>query len=81
MSEDRIYPSLVIQRQSEAIELLERENEQLKSQLKQRDEVIDEAIMYLENYYIGNLKYDKESQIAFRKLLSILYKYKGDSNE
>ena len=38
MSEDKIYPSMVIRSQAEAIELLQQENEQLK-----------ERITYLEN--------------------------------
>lgn len=41
MNQGKIYPSLVIRSQSEAIELLEKENQQLKSQLQQRDEVIE----------------------------------------
>ncbi len=41
MNEDKIYPSMVIRSQAEAIELLKKENQQLKSQLKQRDEVIE----------------------------------------
>ncbi len=53
----------------------------LKNWLEQKNKVIDETIQLLEYYYIDNLKYDKESQKAFRRMLSILYKSKGDSNE
>lgn len=60
---------------------LKQENERLKEQLKQRDEVIDEVSKLLEYYYIGNLKYDKESQRAFERIFDFLNKYKGDNNE
>lgn len=80
MSEDRIYPSLVIQRQSEAIELLERENEQLKSRLKQKDEVFEEAIKHVSS--LSSRGRDCMIYADVKKdILAILYKYKGDSNE
>ena len=40
---DKIYPSMVIRSQAEAIELLEKENQQLK---KQKDDVVE----YIKNY-------------------------------
>ena len=55
MSEDKIYPSMVIRSQAEAIELLQQENEQLK-----------ERITYLENSNnrreetIINLRHEKQ---------------------
>lgn len=60
-----------------AIKFMLKENQQLKEQLKPKDKVIE----LLEYYYIGNLKYDKESQRVFRRILSILSKCKGDNNE
>lgn len=80
MNEDRIYPSLVIQRQSEAIELLERENEQLKSRLKQKDEVFEKAIKHVSS--LSSRGRDCMIYADVKKdILAILYKYKGDSNE
>lgn len=38
MSEDKIYPTMVIRSQAEAIELLEKENKQLKSILTELEE-------------------------------------------
>lgn len=53
----------------------------LEEELKFKNSIIEEVIQLLKYYYIGNLKYDKESQNAFKKLLKLLNKYKGDSNE
>lgn len=59
-----------------AIKFMLKENQKLKEQLKQRDEVIDEAIRYIkrhdENY---------EAQQEELDILEILQKYKGDNNE
>ena len=63
-----------------AIKFILQKNQKLKEQLKQKDEVIDKVIELLEYYYIGNLRYDKESQRVFRIILSILSKCKGDNN-
>lgn len=62
----------------------EQENQNIKERLKQRDEVIDEAISY-----IDKVQYDSELRrhvygINFartKRLLEILQKYKGDNNE
>lgn len=43
MSEEKIYPTMVIRSQAEAIELLEKENEKLKS-------VIDEVWNFIKKY-------------------------------
>lgn len=43
MSEDKIYPSMVIRSQADAIELLEQ-------QIKKQKEAIDKAIEILDNY-------------------------------
>lgn len=37
MNEDKIYPSMVIRSQAEAIELLEKENQQLKEMIDKED--------------------------------------------
>lgn len=56
---------------------LQQENQQLKKQLKQRDEVIDEAIEYLLTAtLVDTSKYHQRNT-----LLKILQKYKGDNNE
>lgn len=52
---------------------LQKENKQLKK-------VIDMASARLEYFLIGNLKY-QSSQEEFIKLLNILNKFKGDSDE
>ena len=52
---------------------LQKENEQLKK-------VIDMVSARLEYFLIGNLKY-QSSQEEFIKLLNILNKFKGDSDE
>lgn len=57
------------------------EIKEYKQQLKQRDEVINKVSKLLEYYYIGNLKYDKESQRAFERIFDLLNRYKGDNNE
>lgn len=71
------------------IEQLQQENKQLKEQLEQRDEVIDETIAFcnylLENneVEIDNEKYFKHScdDIITNAILTRLQKYKGDSDE
>ena len=60
------------------------ENQKLKSQLKQRDEVIVEAIKAInesEEFQILEAMALNIDQAILMKVLSILYKYKGDSNE
>ena len=63
MSEDKIYPSMVIRSQAEAIELLEEENKQLKAKL----EMYENGVYYssendkLENE-IDNLNYIIDKQ-------------------
>lgn len=44
MSEEKIYPSMVIRSQAEAIELLEKENQQLKEDLHQASISIQEMV-------------------------------------
>ena len=41
MSEEKIYPSVVIRSQAEAIELLEKENRQLKVDLQEANDTLD----------------------------------------
>lgn len=77
----------------EYIDRLRGENQQLKEQLKQRDEVIDEAASFVSsntfyetttwdsNYDYDVNRFNEESNATRRKLLEILQKYKGDNNE
>lgn len=61
MNKEIIYPSMVIRSQAEAIELLEKENQQLK-------EKIDKAIEYIkDSIYIP----DDEDDMMFEKILSL----------
>lgn len=74
------FPKIV----DKSYEELEKENQQLKSQLKQRDEVIVEAIKAInesEEFQILEAMALNIDQAILMKVLSILYKYKGDSNE
>lgn len=80
MNEDKIYPSIVIRSQAEAIELLKKENQQLKSQLKQRDEVIAEAIKSIGGVY-NSLENVERPIIFYEKILDILNKYKDEENK
>lgn len=57
---------------------IEQENQQLKEQLKQRDEVIDEAINKIE--YLRMEKWSIQGT-DIMDVLDILTKYKGDNNE
>lgn len=53
---DKIYPSMVIRSQAEAIELLKKENQELKSVLDEIREYIDRFnIEYLHEIYEHNL--------------------------
>lgn len=74
------------------INQLNQENQQLKEQLKQRDEVIDEAIEFT-NHYRYYLKIKDNDYLKDREhygyldgwqvdeLLEILNKYKGNDNK
>lgn len=76
----RSFPKIV----DKSYEELEKENQQLKSQLKQRNEVIVEAIKAInesEEFQILEAMALNIDQAILMKVLSILYKYKGDSNE
>lgn len=61
---------------------------QLQQQLKQRDEVIEETIKIINSWRVKPTSYFKELEGSLMapskevdKLLKILKKYKGDSNE
>ena len=73
MSEEKIYPSMVIRSQAEAIELLEQENKQLK-------EVIEEVREYAKRFDIERLHETCEHNLAevLEDLLQILDKAKGE---
>lgn len=58
---------------------LEEENQQLKSQLKQRDDVIDETTDYIKN--IQNEYATKMIMLEPIELLSILNKVRSDKND
>lgn len=72
---------------------LSQENQQLENKLKQRDEVIEEAIDYINFLAIGSegiidmintsvLGYKKFNKTIWgEELLETLQKYKGDNNE
>ena len=65
MSEDKIYPSMVIRSQAEAIELLEQENKQLK-------EVIEEVKRFLRCNNIEVLKYyDEPSETGSYEIVTV----------
>lgn len=62
---------------------LRQENQQLKEQLKQRDEVIDKTKIKISEL-MSKYFYEKDFYIEdthLDNLLQILDKYKGDSNE
>ena len=44
MSEDKIYPTMVIRSQAEAIELLEKENKQLKKENEELKQLLEDDI-------------------------------------
>ena len=69
MSEDKIYPSMVIRIQAEAIKLLEQENKQLK-------EVIEEVREELSEIDDDILKTCKRYDVNGIKVLQILDKAK-----
>lgn len=56
MNEEVIYPSMVIRSQAEAIELLEKENKQLK-------EVIDKAIEYMKDFIFEPLLTNEDRKL------------------
>ena len=55
--EEIIYPSMVIRSQSEAIELLEKQNNDLQQRIDKAIEYINKLkeYPYLERYYVGEL--------------------------
>ena len=72
MNKDIIYPTMVIRNQAEAIELLEKENQQLQQKVNQLETNINTAIEY-----IGEPNNNYWSEEA-EQLLEIL---RGGSNE
>ena len=59
MNEDRIYPSMVIRSQSEAIELLEQENKQLQQERDKYKSIVEELKKWCER----NIeRWEKEEQ-------------------
>jgi hypothetical protein len=60
-----------------AIYTLQQENQQLKEQLKQRDEIINEVIKFVEDYDFAH----NNVLNFYNKVLNGLQKYKGDNNE
>lgn len=56
---------------------IELENRQLKEQLKQRDEIINEVIKFVEDYDFAH----NNVLNFYNKVLNGLQKYKGDNNE
>lgn len=73
----RSFPKIV----DKSYEELEKENQQLKSQLKQRDEVIEEALEYIENRIVeDDYMLRTDTEMVQKELLDILKEYKGDSN-
>ena len=66
------------------VEVIEDENIKLKEQLKQRDEVIDEAIKFIfkKRYQPSPLGFELElNPSELYQLQNILQKYKGDNDE
>lgn len=89
---DKVYEGEDWKPLTDYILKLQQENKQLKEQLKQRDEVIDEAIKYIndkarkfkhqETRNIVNIEYNLTlNNHEFIELEEILQKYKGDNNE
>ena len=60
MNKDIIYPTMVIRNQAEAIELLEKENQQLQQKVNQLETNIDEAIEYVNKYFEKEYKKPRE---------------------
>lgn len=63
---------------SVAYEELQLENQQLKEQLKQRDEVIDEIANLIEN---TSINCDGQAEDLLGDISDILKKYKGEKDE
>lgn len=61
-----------------AMKLLLEGNQQLKEQLKQRDEVIDEIANLIEN---TSINCDGQAEDLLGDISDILKKYKGDNND
>lgn len=57
---------------------LEKENQQLKEQLRRRNEVIDEIANLIEN---TSINCDGQAEDLLGDISDILKKYKGDNNE
>lgn len=68
--------------------ILEKENQKLKEQIKQRDEVIERAIKKWElEISVSSHQYEQRHRqqdlcykVAHEMILKILNKYKGDNN-
>lgn len=70
MSEEKIYPSMVIRSQAEAIELLKQENQQLKEQLKDENNYHNEAVKwYKEAFDI------EQERIKYKSVLDEIREY------
>lgn len=64
------------------IKTLQKENSQLKDQLKQRDEVIDEIMKFLKAFhnYENRFKWCEQDYIdTIEKIEQILQRYRGDN--
>ena len=64
MSEDKIYPSMVIRSQAETIELLEKENNQLQNNWNELKKFIEEEKNRLATQ-VGNIYEDSLDKIHF----------------
>ena len=71
MSEEKIYPSMVIRTQAEAIELLEKENQHLKEELQKADSITQSCIF--------NGK--KESELNFRRALNLVKELRQENQQ
>lgn len=75
MSEEKIYPSMVIRSQAEAIELLQQENQQLKEENKDMKRTIE---LFSKSLYNCDLKYYKTVLNELReKILEMMSRGRG----
>lgn len=82
---DKIYPSMVIRSQTEAIELLEKENEQLREEkvklLSEREQLKkqkDDVVEYIKSLQIYGLRSGK---MLITKILNKILRMLGEIDE
>lgn len=80
MNDDKIYPSMVIRSQAEAIELLEKENTRLENNWNNLEQWLKECIIDIE-LLEDNDSYDRYEQTTLKNVLKKMQEMRNDKDE